>query len=1269
MTQPHRIDTVILTFDVDSAALASQLEQQAPLWVKQSLLVQMDALFGRISPPHQHWVMDQLTLDLGVLHADDIAQQAAAALERQLSALWLSPPASAGQTPADGLKALSPPSDGDNAPHIAVWDDAQVRWQQLAFFLQHGVMPWHYPGRKGWYQDDDGRHWLAEAVRLHHTRLERLLRTSAHPATLLTRLVSQLPASALSGWLARLEPTYQTMALRCLAAQPETASLPAALRLQLHHYWHQHIHQALMQRRLRQELLPLWPALIGAQRLRFQLALYACSQQPEVIRAIVQALDDTRFDDVLMLLAPQARPFIRDVIRHPHWFAPAQTTPAEAQPEEAHASVRHHLREFTLHYLLVQRGSHFNKRRYMAGLVARLAAHHNLARTAMLHNLHQHLMLWQGDSALRQQLLSLLAVLWEEMAAPQQRISAPAPSASRIAPHTSTGHDAPAHADIQDGSRWQWWQHALQQGDEETVNQLWQRCHSEDLPLLHHILLACGQTESVRQLWVTHFSESTRERLLNLLEPAGAPFISQVITDVQASSPPAPGNGLSATRLAESLWSLTLSYLLAARGSEFNRRVYLQTLLRQLAAHHNLSYHTLLDGLRQYVQRTQAHTALHQALLSVLTALADEYQAQSPIEPAPPKAVPDNTPPDHCAGQGAVTVIAPPDDMATSATPPAQPAWRSEEDLTASPSLLLDSACYQYLHSVLCHASPARRFHLPPALRSLWLRHDHREQDDLLRCLCYLQLHNPLLLQRWQVTSADYPERWQRLSAALRPSQAMRVVMLLLQLRQPALRPHPIARALDDATRTLNPTQRRAFYGEVMAQLADNRLPDWAAIRADLSRSAGTRVALPPLPVSRPRPAATTPVRSAPSLTPAEALTCLTRFCDDAAPQLTPEVIAALRTLLAQDIDALCRLLLPCLRSASTARQLASRLPESLHTALLSHRCRDDFMALYPYARLITNLCLRHPTYRAKPQTLESLFWYGLYQALPATGARADIAPFISRYLALLGEDWQQRSHASDAQALYRFLLEQVKETSWPAMHRLAARLQRCLQPAYLPRPRPLPAPSETAPPGTQIITPGAAATPAPAPLPRVVSTTPPDWRGDEALPSTEPIVVTHAGLVLLAPYLPCLFTTLTLVQQGEFCGEPQRYQALACLHYLVDERQTGAEYQLALNKLLCGMPLNAPLPAMPVLNADTRDTVASLLDAVRQHWQALGHTSSAGLRQTFLQREGCLWRQADSWRLEVMPGPFDMLIDHLPWGFSTLKYPWMTHPLHVVWR
>jgi len=69
------------------------------------------------------------------------------------------------------------------------------------------------------------------------------------------------------------------------------------------------------------------------------------------------------------------------------------------------------------------------------------------------------------------------------------------------------------------------------------------------------------------------------------------------------------------------------------------------------------------------------------------------------------------------------------------------------------------------------------------------------------------------------------------------------------------------------------------------------------------------------------------------------------------------------------------------------------------------------------------------------------------------------------------------------------------------------------------------------------------------------------------------------------------------------------------------------------------------------------------------QRWTILGRTSISGLRDTFLMRRGALVQEPEAWRLTVEPGPFDMLLDQVPWGYGTLKLPWMPQVLHVDWR
>jgi len=176
-------------------------------------------------------------------------------------------------------------------------------------------------------------------------------------------------------------------------------------------------------------------------------------------------------------------------------------------------------------------------------------------------------------------------------------------------------------------------------------------------------------------------------------------------------------------------------------------------------------------------------------------------------------------------------------------------------------------------------------------------------------------------------------------------------------------------------------------------------------------------------------------------------------------------------------------------------------------------------------------------------------------------------------------------------------------------------------------------------------------------------------WHFPEPPDLNEPIFVTNAGLVLLGPYLPLLFDRLGLLREQRFIDERAAERAVLLTQFAVTGHAAAPETDLMLNKLLCGVPFEAVLPRAIVMQAHEQEMIETLLTAVIAHWSALGRTSVAGLRETFLQREGRLEHGEDRWQLQVKSLTFDVLMDRLPWGYATLKFPWMREVLHVDWR
>jgi hypothetical protein len=166
-----------------------------------------------------------------------------------------------------------------------------------------------------------------------------------------------------------------------------------------------------------------------------------------------------------------------------------------------------------------------------------------------------------------------------------------------------------------------------------------------------------------------------------------------------------------------------------------------------------------------------------------------------------------------------------------------------------------------------------------------------------------------------------------------------------------------------------------------------------------------------------------------------------------------------------------------------------------------------------------------------------------------------------------------------------------------------------------------------------------------------------------------EALQIANAGMVIAAPYLPRLFGMLGLLAGNAFIDEASAARGIHVLQFLVDGRIDPPEHLLVLNKLLCGVPLDRPVPRDVALTDAERQAVEGLIAGMIGNWTAIGHTSVAGMRESFLQREGRITLERDAWKLLVEPRAFDMLLDRLPWSIATLRLPWMDRVLHVDWR
>lgn len=163
-------------------------------------------------------------------------------------------------------------------------------------------------------------------------------------------------------------------------------------------------------------------------------------------------------------------------------------------------------------------------------------------------------------------------------------------------------------------------------------------------------------------------------------------------------------------------------------------------------------------------------------------------------------------------------------------------------------------------------------------------------------------------------------------------------------------------------------------------------------------------------------------------------------------------------------------------------------------------------------------------------------------------------------------------------------------------------------------------------------------------------------------------IYLENAGLVILWPFLKTFFERIGLLEQGDFSDDCARQRGIALMHYLTTANSDIQEYQLPLNKVLCGVPPDWLFEADMDLSEEDRAECQQLLAAVIDSAPILNHISIAGFQGSFLIRAGVLEVRDGNWLLRVERETHDLVLDRFPWSFSWVKLPWMPTALQVEW-
>jgi hypothetical protein len=236
-------------------------------------------------------------------------------------------------------------------------------------------------------------------------------------------------------------------------------------------------------------------------------------------------------------------------------------------------------------YLLIERGSQFNRRAFLKSTIAGFAAHYNLDYGTLL------LQLSDAAELLRQQtgfegslpgLIRSLELEYNEEA--KEKIEKQKSGDSLLQQQFLILEHFLLHGSLPPGQ-----QVSLPAFDKLAENLLLQM--PEETAAL---LRASARFPGVLERFVSRTKEKTLEQAVTVLEPENAPFIigySHTLNHIQEKERFVP---VPSSEFKTNKWLFMLRYLLVDRGSHFNTRSFVRSTLTQMALHYNTTYSKLI---------------------------------------------------------------------------------------------------------------------------------------------------------------------------------------------------------------------------------------------------------------------------------------------------------------------------------------------------------------------------------------------------------------------------------------------------------------------------------------------------------------------------------------------------------------------------------------------------------------------------------------------------------------------------------------------------
>ena len=1070
-------------------------------------------------------------------------------------------------------------------------------------------------------------------------------------------------------------------------------------------------------------ILPYWSELFLKYSATTEEVIYILGQKIEARKNIAWKFPEPLIVEIVKLLEPTHYSLIEKMVSEPKLFLQAEE---DLKLEESEA--KKSLWEFTLTYLIVERGSRFNRKSYIASIMNKMSAHINVGLVELYESLITLLEPASQSNAMRNELLDLLIELkgetLEDSHSSQKKARIKdgsdrqskkyhrnSKALSQDSDQTDSDNfsesnslkfskensqqknsaEASLYAQVPKESVVDAFYRAFREGRPNLINAIWSDLLKSYPDWFLQTIRRIGQHQQVRRNISRNFSEPMLIDIVEIIDPSNSEFIQGFVRGacenqgkvshekIKVSSPTYK-ESLRISRSA--VWEFTLGYLLVERGSRFNQKMFLVSVIRQMAAHENVSARAMYDVIVSSILSQNISNSYHRQTLALLKDLGGEFKGVA-LGLAGSKST-------NSRGErpGKDQIF--------------RENHRSEAVADKQKERKIDEQQIELVRAYILYEKLFQELSYIESSGILKSQHLVRLFHELLESYPWMlhRFNQELSNGTWSLTSfiPKIPITLQR-----------RLLISYFNSFKNKFRFNEdkflsfISRF--EKTKSINDFGYLTIFNKIVnekvvdLELMFSGYPEHLQRFEDTLYSRSTsldsindkkkvdqiheKIEFDPLPLNQR------------TYDLARAYLYGNLKLDSKNRQLLTEFF---ERLLNSQPSTLRKLINECIFDRDCVLRLISVMKESVLVKILLLLCPDDQVKTLIYSDLLTVAFIdTQEKIGIRVRDLHALKWQFILSYLIVEGRRFNEVNYSKYFIKFL----INQIRIDDRQSFYSNLVASITSTSIPTTHSYSARVAMIFS-NLLQESSGLPPEMDSSNSDNKSLEKYAESVTPNKNFKTSISDSLDDFSEEKAgfdegiftkgvsveekadldenifsrdeffedeTDLDEDIYIGNDGLVLLSPYLPRYFENLGLVEGRAFKDRNAAERGVHLLQFMLDGSSSNPEFLLVLNKILCGIKTGVPILPSIDISEEEIELSESLLAGVIGNWPALKNSTISGLRESFLQRDAHLQLKNDAWQLLVEAKPFDMLLDEIPWNYKTIKLPWMTNLISVDWR